>query len=114
MGSSNNDIERLIQTQLVRVNATFFAIVAGLAAGLGLFVATNWLVLKAGGGTAQHGEHHYIVGPHLSLLSQYFIGYRVTFVGSLIGFAYAFVCAAVIAYCGARLYNWVAGLRHRG
>jgi hypothetical protein len=31
------------------------------------------------------------VGQHLGLLSNYFPGYRVTFVGSLIGFVYAFV-----------------------
>ena len=43
---------------------------------LGLFIATNWLVIKG-------GER---VGPHLQLLSQYFIGYRVTFLGSFIDF----------------------------
>lgn len=108
------EFERLVEEQLVRVNATFFAIVVGVTAGLGLFLATNWLVFRAGGGTgADHGNYHMVVGPHLGLLSQYFPGYSVSFAGSLIGFAYAFVCAAALAYFGARLYNWVAGLRHR-
>jgi len=45
----DREIERLIETRLLRVNALSFGIVAGLVAGLGLFVATNWLVLKGGG-----------------------------------------------------------------
>jgi len=53
-----------------------------LVAGLGVFVATNWLLVKGGRP----------VGPHLALLSQFFLGYRVTFAGSLIGFAWAFGC----------------------
>jgi len=32
----------------------------------------------------ERGE--YIVGPHLQLLSQFFIGYKVSFWGSIIGF----------------------------
>ena len=70
-------------------------------AGLGVFIATNWLVLK--GGKA--------VGPHLSLLSQFFIGYRMTFVGSLIGFGYAFVYGFIGGYFVARMYNWFVDMR---
>jgi len=66
----DREIERLIETRLLRVNALSFGIVAGLVAGLGLFVATNWLVLKGG------GSHE--VGPHLSLLAQYFLGYSTS------------------------------------
>ncbi len=49
--------------------------------------------------------------PHLSLLNQYFIGYSVTFVGSLIGFAYAFVIGFASGYLVARIYNGLADLR---
>jgi len=110
MSRDNTDLEHLVETQLVRVNAAFSAVVVGLLAGLGLFMATNWLLLKAGSPGEVGAD--VVVGPHLALLGQYFIGYRVSFVGSLIGFAYAFVCAGVIAYAGSWLYNWVAGLRH--
>jgi hypothetical protein len=72
-------------------------------AGLGVFIATNWLILK-GGAT---------VGPHLALLGQFFIGYRVTFVGSLIGFAYAFVGGFLVGYFVARSYNSIAAWRER-
>jgi hypothetical protein len=101
----DREIERLVETRLLRVNALSFGIVSGLVAGLGLFVATNWLVLKGG------GAHE--VGPHLSLLAQYFLGYRVSFAGSLIGFAWAFACGLVVGYAGSWLYNAVAQLRHQ-
>jgi hypothetical protein len=84
-----------------RMNARIQGLGVGLVAGLGVFVATNWLVIKGGK----------VVGPHLQLLGQYFIGYRVTFLGSLIGFAYAFVLGYCIGYIVARLYNWLAGRR---
>jgi len=53
------------------------------------------------------------VGPHLALLGQFFIGYRVTFVGSLLGFAYGFVLGFAVAYGVARVYNWLADARER-
>ena len=103
------DIQRLVETRLLRVNALSFGLVAGIVAGLGLFLATNWLVLKGG----RQGVSAHDVGPHLSLLSQYFIGYSVTFVGSLIGFAWAFACGLAIGWAGSWLYNAVAHIRHQ-
>ncbi|MBW1788857.1 MAG: hypothetical protein JRK53_19945, partial [Deltaproteobacteria bacterium] len=76
-------------------------LVLGLLLGLIIFAATNWLVIKGGDP----------VGPHLALLSQYFIGYRVTFWGSFVGFAYGFalgtLCGALIGW----VYNKVARIR---
>jgi hypothetical protein len=106
----DREVERLVETRLLRVNALTFGIVAGLVSGLGLFVATNWLVLKGG----MHGQGHaHDVGPHLSLLAQYFIGYSVTFAGSLVGFLWAFACGLAVGYVGSWLYNAVAHLRHQ-
>lgn len=96
--------EEVVLTRLLRLNAMVYGIVAGLVAGLCLFAATNWLVLKGGPD----------VGRHLSLLSQFFPGYQVTFLGSLIGFAYAFVCAFLIGYFVARIYNALAYRREAG
>ena len=101
MEDNEKDLEKVVLTRLLRLNATVQGAVTGIIAGLALFIATNWLIL--GGGD--------VVGPHLSLLSQFFIGYRVTFVGSLIGFAYAFVAGFVIGYGVARVYNQVVDLR---
>jgi hypothetical protein len=94
-------LEEVVLTRLLRLNATVQGIVTGIVAGLGIFIATNWLVLKGG----------MVVGPHLSLLSQFFIGYRVTVVGSLIGFAYGFVYGFIGGYLVASLYNWIVDLK---
>jgi hypothetical protein len=97
------DLEEIIRTRVVRLNAVAQGVTVGLVAGLGLFVATNWLILKGGRD----------VGKHLNLLGNYFIGYRVTFVGSLIGLAYGFVVGFSGAFLFARIYNWIAGMRAR-
>ena len=89
------DLEEAALTQLMRLNAIVTGIVTGLVAGLGLFIVTNWLVLKG-------GEE---VGPHLSLLDQFFVGYTVTFAGSLVGFTYAFVVGFAVGFAVAWLYN---------
>ena len=52
-----------------------------------------------------------MVGPNLALLGQFFLGYRVTFMGSLIGFVYGFGCGFVTGYLVASLYNWIVELR---
>ena len=95
--------EDLVLTRLMRLNAVVQGVVAGVVLGLGIFVATNWLVLK--GGDA--------VGPHLALLSQYFIGYRVSFVGSLIGLGYGLVLGFAGGYFVATMYNWLVGMKDR-
>jgi hypothetical protein len=94
-------LEEVVLTRLLRLNATVQGIVTGIVAAVGVFIATNWLVLKGGR----------VVGPHLALLSQFFFGYRVTFVGSLIGFAYGFICGFVGGYLVASLYNWIVDLK---
>ena len=54
-----------------------------------------------------------MVGPHLALLGQFFIGYRVTFAGSLIGFGYGFVLGFAIGWITAWLYNLLLERRSR-
>jgi len=94
-------VEEIVITRLLRVSAAVHGIVTGLVGGLGIFIMTNWLVVKGGP----------VVGPHLGLLGQFFIGYRVTFVGSLIGFGYGFALGFVVGYLIAWLYNQL--LDHR-
>jgi len=103
MAETRRTLESLVSVRLMRLNATVQGVVLGLIAGLGIFIATNWLIIKGGP----------VVGPHLALLGQFFIGYRVTFVGSLIGFAYGFVLGFCVGYGVARAYNWLADLRQR-
>jgi hypothetical protein len=92
--------ERLARA-VVRLNGTVMGLAFGAAAGLALFVATNWLVLKGGDP----------VGPHLGLLGQFFIGYSVTFAGSFIGLAYGFVTGFFAGWIMARIYNGVVLLK---
>jgi hypothetical protein len=104
MTRDTKDLEALVLVRVVRLNAAVAGLVTGLFAGLAVFVATNWLVLKGGR----------VVGPHLALLAQYFIGYRVSFLGSLIGFAWAFVLGFLAAAAVVWIYNRLADLRDPG
>jgi ABC-type antimicrobial peptide transport system permease subunit len=90
--------EEQIQKAVVVLNAKLLGIVLGFLLGFGLFLATMFLVLKG-------GEN---VGQHLNLLSQFFPGYRVSFLGSFIGFGYAFLTGFVIGVVLGAVYNRVA------
>ena len=85
---------------VLRFNAKIMGLLLGLLLGLAIFTATNWLVIK-GGHIAPSGE--YVVGPHLQLLSQFFIGYKVSFLGSFIGLAYGFAVGTL----GGALIGWI-------
>jgi ABC-type dipeptide/oligopeptide/nickel transport system permease subunit len=93
--------EKLFSSVLL-LNAKVVGLALGLIFGLGIFVATNWLVIKGGDR----------VGPHLILLSQYFIGYRVTFLGSLVGAVYGFTLGTICGALMGWIYNKVVRFRH--
>ena len=90
-------------------NAKTLGLVFGLLFGLFIFIATNWLVIK-GGHINASGE--YVVGPNLQLLSQFFIGYRVTFFGSIIGFGYGFALGTLAGALFAGIYNKIVEFRN--
>ena len=75
------------------LNSGVLGLSLGLLFGLGIFIATNLVVIKG-------GDH---VGSHLRLLGQFFIGYEVTFLGSIIGFAYGFAVGTI----GGALIGWI-------
>ena len=99
--AAERELEALLLVRLLRLNAMIYGLVTGLLAGLGIFVATNCLLLKGGA----------VVKPHLALLNQFLPGYRVTFAGSLIGLVYGFVLGFLTGWSVATLYNWVLRLR---
>ncbi len=84
-----------VRKALLRMNEQGWSIAIGLLLGISLLAATIPLVLKGGE----------VVGPHLGLLSVYFPGYSVTFVGSLVGFVYAFVVGYGIGRIVSAIYN---------
>ncbi len=94
-------LEDIVLSRLMRLNATVFGVVLGLVFGLVVFIATIWLVLKGGE----------VIGPHLGLLGHFFIGYRVTFLGSFIGLIYGFVIGFLVGFLIATLYNWIVELK---
>jgi len=67
MAEYEKTLEELVLTRILHLNAKVQGVVTGIVAGLAIFIATNWLVLK-GGSVGPHGD--LIVGPHLSLLSR--------------------------------------------
>ncbi len=80
---------------VVLLNAKLLGIVLGILLGTGLFLATNFLLLKGGKN----------VGAHLGLLANFFPGYRVTFLGSIVGFCYAFVLGFLTGGIIGSVYN---------
>ena len=87
--------QQAIRKTILQVHDQGWGLAFGLVLGLGLFVATNVLVIRGGPS----------MGQHLSLLSLYFPGYRVSVIGSLIGFVYAFVVGYGVGRGIATAYN---------
>ncbi len=93
-GRPDNE-DKLITTVVVRLNAVTTGLALGSLCGLGLFLATVWLLLKGGPRP----------GPHLALLAQYLPGYSVSLGGSLLGFLYALGFGFVSGFLLAFIYN---------
>ncbi len=87
--------EQLLKQAVLHLNGSILGIVLGVVTGLIIFIVTNWLVVKG-------GED---IGTHLGLLSNFFIGYSVTFVGSLIGTIYGFLTGYIFGFLIAWIYN---------
>jgi hypothetical protein len=104
MTNREDSEEKILKQAVIRLNGHILGFVIGIIEALVIFVATNWLVLKGGE----------VVGPHLGLLGQFFIGYDVTFVGSLIGAAYGFVTGYLSGLIIGWIYNAVVWMKSPG
>jgi len=102
MSENEQKKKKIIMTRLTRLNALVSGVVTGVIFGLIIFIATTWLLLKGGDP----------IGPHLALLGQFFLGYTVSFWGSLVGLLYGFVTGFILGYAVAVLYNFFLRLRH--
>lgn len=89
--------ERILKKAVLRLNGHILGFVLGFIGALIIFVATIWLVIKG-------GEN---VGAHLGLLGHFFIGYDVTYTGSLIGAVYGFVTGYLSGLIIGSIYNAV-------
>ena len=104
----NQSEEEKLYKAIVVLNSKMLGLVLGILLGLIIFIATNWLLLKGGYRTP---DGRYVVGPHLQLLSQFFIGYRVSFLGSIIGFLYGFAVGTLGGAAIGWIYNKIADFR---
>ena len=92
--------EKLIVQSLAKLDGIALGISLGTLFGLGIFFATNILLIKGGK----------VVGPNLVLLNQYFIGYEITFTGSLIGLFYGFISGFILGWLIAFLRNFIVAV----
>jgi hypothetical protein len=88
----------LLAAHVARLRASVMAATFALLGGVGLFVATAWLLVLGGDP----------VGPHLSLLGNYFPGYAVTWGGAFVGFGWGAALGGALGWSLAWIYNWLA------
>ena len=90
-----------ISRAIARIRTGALATVCAMLGGVGLFVMTAWLLIKDGPQ----------VGQHLRLLSIYFVGYSVTWWGSVVGLFYGALCGGLIGWAVGTIYNKIVNLR---
>jgi hypothetical protein len=100
MGPQDNDVDG-ISRAVTRMRTNALAVVCAVIGGVGLFAMTAWLVIKGGPN----------VGQHLQLLSNFFIGYSVTWTGSLVGLFYGALTGGIVGWAVGTIYNKVVNLR---
>jgi protoporphyrinogen oxidase len=88
--------DEIIEAAFARLDPLALGVAIGTVSGLGLFLATAVLLLKDGP----------VVGPTLSLLAHYLIGFQVTWAGAFCGLVEASVGGFTLGYLGAWLRNW--------
>jgi hypothetical protein len=98
MQETKNADKALLMAAFARVDAVALAVALGTGCALGIFLMTIALLIKG----APPGEH---IGPHLGLLGVYLPGYSVSWGGSVIGAAYAWIIGAVMGFIWAVLWN---------
>lgn len=91
-----------VSRAIARIQTGVLTIVFATICGLGLFFITVWLVLKDGPN----------VGMHLRLLRNYFPGYSVTWLGSVIGLFYGAFTGGIVGWSIGTIYNKVVSLRN--
>jgi protoporphyrinogen oxidase len=93
-------VQGVLEQVFPKLDALAFGLAVGIVCGLVLLSATLFLVLKGGD----------VVGPNLALVSQFFPGYTVTAVGSLIGLFYGFLTGFALGWSFAFLRNTTTAL----
>ncbi|MBE9521309.1 MAG: hypothetical protein IME97_09260, partial [Proteobacteria bacterium] len=87
--------EKVLIAAFARMDKLGFATAVGTVCGLLVFSATMWIISRGGD----------VLGSHLRLLAQYFIGYTVTVTGGFIAFGYSFFWGFLFGWLFAYLRN---------
>jgi protoporphyrinogen oxidase len=91
------EIEEQLAVVFARVDSMAMGLSSGIICAVGLWALTMFLVLKGG----------HVVGPHLALLRQFFPGYAVTPLGSVLGLFYGATVGFVGGFALAAMRNLV-------
>ena len=79
----------------MELNKKALGLAIGILWGFGVFIATLWVTWMQG-------------GDHLSLLSRFYLGYRISYLGAFIGLIYGFIDGFIGGWLLAWLYNRLA------
>ncbi len=90
---------RMVREAFARFDPVALGTAVGSIAGVGLFLATLVLLLRGGK----------VVGPMLSLLGNYIIGYKVTWAGAFVGLFETAIFGFVFGYLLAQVINLAIG-----
>jgi hypothetical protein len=110
MGDEKIQNDEKLLRGILHLNVKILGLVLGILMGLVIFIGTNWLLIKGGQMTP---DGKYVVGPHLQLLGQFFIGYKVSFLGSIVGFFYGFALGTLCGSAIGWIYNKIVDFRTR-
>ena len=99
----HNRAARVLRQAFARYDPVALGMALGIPSAGGLFIATAVLLIEGG----------FPVGPNLALLSNYIIGFRVSWEGAFIGFLGAGLLGFGFGWTMAKLINAVVGWHER-
>lgn len=88
--------DTVIEVAFAKIDPLALGVAIGVVSGLGIFMASAILLLRGGS----------VVGPMLSLLGNYLIGFDVTWVGAVIGLLEGGMLGFAVGAFVAGLRNW--------
>lgn len=101
--------EEKLFSGVVQLKSKVIGLILGLFLGLSMFIMTN-VICRGESAVNERGE--YIIDPILYLLSQIFVGYSCSFLGSIIGFLYGFAIGTISGAVMAWIYNKIVEIRN--
>lgn len=88
--------EKVIEVAFAKIDPLALGVAVGVVSGLGIFMASAILLLKGGP----------VVGPMLSLLGNYFLGFDITWAGAFLGLLETGLVGFAVGALAAGLRNW--------